>query len=843
MRRIPEPRRSALAFLLLGSIWLGCAQPAADRAGVREDSGTAARVDVLVVSPAHQDIARQIELPVSIEAYETATLLSKVSGYLSKIEVDIGDTVRKGQVLAKVAVPEIEAELEQAEAELASKRADHASAEAELERATAALEIREITFERTKAVRREEEDVMSQQALDEAEAQFKLAQAEVKAGKSRLLQIQGQQQRVRADMKRLGALIEYSTIRAPFDGAVTRRYVHPGALLQAATSSETVQRIVTVATIDRIRVRFDVPEAEVPYLEVGDAAVITVDALPNRRFEAAVTRFAAALDPATRTLRTEVEMAPRGPAHTTGNVRQSHPHARSGRSRNHHPGPRHSHRGVVHVRLLCRRRHRPTRQCRRCGGRRRDGGGDQGAGRRRAARRVGPGTAFRRQPGQRGSPRAGGSALTRLMRAWALLWVGLCAAGESAAGEPQPLSLDLAVNAALANHPSLLQAALDVEAAQVRSRLARSARLPQADLGGLAKRGLSGSANMFALNGLAASPDPEDIAVSGNVLQDLLDFRRSKFETEARRAEVEHFEETLRAEEASRVLAVTKAYYLGLAARQREDLARRAVRASRLAVRRAESRLRAGLGSRLESWEAKDEAGRAELERTKAVEHRKGAQARLAEAMGTPAGKLYALVEPEALDPAPASLHVSLGEAVEARPELAAVDARVRALEWWLGRAKREKYPRVMAMFSGGWTRFAERTLSQLLFGGFGIQLPLFTGGRLEAGIDQARIALEKTRAVREALVRAVEVQVVEARSSLASARESLRRAEIAVERAGLAERFAHARHRNQLGDLVELESARTALATAETQRRQAIYDREVASAQLAFATGASYVK
>lgn len=420
---------------------------------------------------------------------------------------------------------------------------------------------------------------------------------------------------------------------------------------------------------------------------------------------------------------------------------------------------------------------------------------------------------------------------------WRLGWLALCAPLASAA-EPQPLTLDDAVQVALSSHPILRQAELDVESAEVRVRLARSLRAPQVDAGGLAKRGLSGSANMFGLNGLAASPDPEDMAYSGNVIQDLLDFKRSKFETEARRAEVEHFEETLRAEEARLVLAVTKAYYSVLGAQRQVRVAEESATESELALRKAAARSRAGLGSDLDAQQAAYRVSRAKLDRARAAESLDKALGRLAEAVGADSGQRFQLREPESSPAEPGPLEPLLARALEARPELAAVEARIQAAEAWVRRAEREKYPRLMAMFSGGWTRFAERTLSQLLFGGFGIQLPLFTGGRLEASIQLTRLAVERTRAVREELVRAVQVQVVEAHSGMATALEAFRTAELGVRQAESAERLAGARHRNLLADALELTAARTLRTAAESELGQAVYDYEIATAELDFAAG-----
>ena len=408
----------------------------------------------------------------------------------------------------------------------------------------------------------------------------------------------------------------------------------------------------------------------------------------------------------------------------------------------------------------------------------------------------------------------------------------------SSADEPAALSLDEAVGAALSNHPVLRQAEIDIESAELRVQQARSSRSPQIDAGGLAKSGLAGSGNLFGLHGLASSPDPEGMALSANVFQDLLDFKRSKFETEARRAEVEHFDETLRAEKARLILDVRRAFYSALKAMRRIGLTEETVKERVLALRQAESLHRAGLASKLEVSLGGIGVSRARLDRTRATESLQQALARLNEAMGESTGQAFALQEPEISAASPGPLEALAAESLESRAELAAVEARIRAAEAWVRRAEREKYPRIMAMFSGGWTRFAELTLSRLLFGGFGIQLPIFTGGRLEASIEETRRGLEKTRAAREELVRAVRLQVAEARGDLVTAFESVRTAEQGVEQALEAERLASARYKHDLADLLDLTVAQTALAAAENEHGQARYDYKIAEAELDFATG-----
>ncbi len=265
-------------------------------------------VEVETTKPLREDVLRQITMPASIEAFEKTTLYSKVSGYVKWIRVDIGDRVTKGETIAKIEVPEMLGQRRETEAELGSAKANHENAQAELESAQADYELKEVTYKRLHAVREEDPEVMPQQTVDEARGRFRVAGARVKVVESRITQVLSKIRRVEATLNRLQTLIAYAEIKAPFSGVVTERFVDPGALVQAAITSQNVQPIVTVSTMRKLRLFLDVPEREVPFVDVGDAALITVDALPRRKFAGKITRFAVALNPSTRTMRTEIDI-------------------------------------------------------------------------------------------------------------------------------------------------------------------------------------------------------------------------------------------------------------------------------------------------------------------------------------------------------------------------------------------------------------------------------------------------------------------------------------------------------------------------------------------------------
>src|SRR5712692_8486966 len=127
-----------------------------------------------------KDLVRQIALPASVEAFEQTTLYAKTSGYLKWLKVDVGDHVRKGQVIAQLDVPEMAKEYQGAEADQQSITANMENLHAEVERAKAELELKKVTYERYKGIREQEPDVMPQQQVDEAKAQFQVTQAMLK---------------------------------------------------------------------------------------------------------------------------------------------------------------------------------------------------------------------------------------------------------------------------------------------------------------------------------------------------------------------------------------------------------------------------------------------------------------------------------------------------------------------------------------------------------------------------------------------------------------------------------------------------------------------------------------
>jgi RND family efflux transporter MFP subunit len=231
---------------------------------------------VETIRPIRADMARSFNTNGTLEAFETADLYPKASGYLAEVRVDIGDRVRQGQVLAVISLPETEKELAEAEASVVAKRADLA-----LQQITAQRQEKLLQIQGTSA-----------QAVDEAKSKSSVAAAEADLAA--------------ATADKIRTMLAYSRIVAPFDGVVAQRQVNRGDFVQSASSSRTTP-LFTVQRVDVIRVFCNVPESDVANLRVGLPASIKPYGL-EKPITGKVARFAGRLDPATRNMRTEIDV-------------------------------------------------------------------------------------------------------------------------------------------------------------------------------------------------------------------------------------------------------------------------------------------------------------------------------------------------------------------------------------------------------------------------------------------------------------------------------------------------------------------------------------------------------
>jgi RND family efflux transporter MFP subunit len=252
-------------------------------------------------------VANSLTVAGEFLPYQEVELHAKVSGYIRKINVDIGDHVRTGQVLAVLEVPELNAQVVGADAGVRHSRDEIARAEHEVARATAAHAALHGAAARLREAAAARSGLIAQQELDDAEARDRAAEAQVEAAKSALSAAQQQLDISRATHTEISAMQDYSRIVAPFDGIVTWRFADTGALIQAGTSNVSSMPVVKLAQCDRLRLRLPVPESIASSIRIGAAADVTVQAT-KEHFSAKVARFTDALDRATRTMQVELDV-------------------------------------------------------------------------------------------------------------------------------------------------------------------------------------------------------------------------------------------------------------------------------------------------------------------------------------------------------------------------------------------------------------------------------------------------------------------------------------------------------------------------------------------------------
>ncbi len=224
---------------------------------------------VQTINPKRGEIVRRVTLPGNVMAYQEATLYAKVAGYLKMINVDKGDTVKEGDTLAEIEAPELLADLVKVKAE---------------------AEAAQLDYKRVTEAQKKASDLVMPQTVDAAKAKSGVAVAGV---------------------QRIETLLSYARIIAPFSGVITRRWVDPGALIPAPTSSSTSKSaaVVTLMDFSTVRIEVAIPDTEAPFVKKDLPVKVNVSELPGRTFQGTITRFSYALDESTKTMATEIEIA------------------------------------------------------------------------------------------------------------------------------------------------------------------------------------------------------------------------------------------------------------------------------------------------------------------------------------------------------------------------------------------------------------------------------------------------------------------------------------------------------------------------------------------------------
>ena len=228
--------------------------------------------------------------PGSTQAFDTADIYARASGYIIVRNVDIGSRVKKGDVLVVTTAPEIQHQIAQAQATLAQNQATLVQAQSNRDLAA-------VTWGRDKPLVQEgwvtpQQGDVDRLTLAANQAAVGVADANVKAQESQIRVLQQQQ--------------TYQSVIAPFDGHITARNVDIGSLVQADANTGT--DMFTLMNDDVLRIQLYVPQDQAFGVAPGVEAVVRVPELPGREFPGTVTRIADALQPGTRTLLTEVDV-------------------------------------------------------------------------------------------------------------------------------------------------------------------------------------------------------------------------------------------------------------------------------------------------------------------------------------------------------------------------------------------------------------------------------------------------------------------------------------------------------------------------------------------------------
>lgn len=248
-----------------------------------------ATVDTVRVAARRLDVS--INLPGELQPYEEVRVFPKVSGFVKWIGVDRGSQVKKGQLLALLTAPEIVAQKSEAEAKVLSADNQRIAGDAK-------LAADESTYQRLKAASATP-GVISDDELDTAEKN-------VEADRARVVSLRNTADAARATLRSATEMEGYLRITAPFDGVVTKRNVHPGALVGPASSAD--HAMLRIEEVSHLRLVVAVPEIYVAGVETGAKVNFTVPAFPGRSFTGTVARLADSVDVSTRTMPVELDV-------------------------------------------------------------------------------------------------------------------------------------------------------------------------------------------------------------------------------------------------------------------------------------------------------------------------------------------------------------------------------------------------------------------------------------------------------------------------------------------------------------------------------------------------------
>ena len=288
--------RLRVSLLLLVSVALcwctSCGSNSTSSTKAQTSAPTAPTVEVVKV--VLKKLSITTHLPGELQAYEAVAVFPKVTAYVNSIGVDRGTRIRSGQVMARLVAPELAAQRAEAQSKLQAAEAQRAEAEAK-------LASDQSTFDRLKNASATPGVV--------AGNDLEVAQRAVDADRAKVEAMRGSADAAKSALKSIAEIEGYLEVRAPFDGVVTERNVHPGSLVGPATAnSASAVPMVRVEKISKLRLVVPVPEKYATGINVGTKVEFSVPAFPNQTFAGTVARIAHSVDVKTRTMPVELDV-------------------------------------------------------------------------------------------------------------------------------------------------------------------------------------------------------------------------------------------------------------------------------------------------------------------------------------------------------------------------------------------------------------------------------------------------------------------------------------------------------------------------------------------------------
>jgi len=306
--REQKPRRgpvvvffTVLALLVAAGIAAGLLpRLARQKVMLAASEGSAARHPVVIVSAAHFAVGQEdIDLPGDMQPIVESPIFARADGYLKTRLVDIGDRVKKGQVMAEIETPELDQQITQAHATLSQATSTIAELKADLALASANLSLSQVTRDRWQKLLAK--GAVSRQESDEKEADFEVKQAQKQKAEASLTTSQDTIRASEANLHRLEELKGFARVTAPFDGVVTARNVDVGTLINAGNGG-AAREMFRVAQIQPLRVFVNVPQTYVEQIRAGQLAELRVQEKPGQVFPASVTNVSDSLDSNSRAM-------------------------------------------------------------------------------------------------------------------------------------------------------------------------------------------------------------------------------------------------------------------------------------------------------------------------------------------------------------------------------------------------------------------------------------------------------------------------------------------------------------------------------------------------------------